>query len=106
MTIKDEPCLRVIRLTETSEDTHKILPEYYEAVHVEQRDEPGALQNMIDNAASCCALCSDLSPYTKNENFLISRETASSGQWRRRQPIPPRSPAVQPGHESRRRVSH
>jgi DNA-binding MarR family transcriptional regulator/GNAT superfamily N-acetyltransferase len=44
--------VQIVRLTEPTEDAHKILQEYYEAVHVIQRDKPGAIQNMIDDAAS------------------------------------------------------
>ncbi len=44
--------LRIIRLTEVCEEAVEILQEYYEAVHVVQRDERRSLQTFIDEPAS------------------------------------------------------
>ncbi|HEY4046180.1 MAG TPA: GNAT family N-acetyltransferase [Acidobacteriaceae bacterium] len=44
--------VRIVRLTEANEDALQILHEYYEAVHVVQRDKPGAIQKIIDETAS------------------------------------------------------
>jgi DNA-binding MarR family transcriptional regulator/GNAT superfamily N-acetyltransferase len=49
---KAKPVVRVVRLTALSVEAHRILHEYYEAVHVVQRDKPGSLQEMIDDPAS------------------------------------------------------
>ena len=46
------PPVRIVRLTKPSKDALQILHEYYEAVHVVQRDKPGAIQKIIDEAAS------------------------------------------------------
>ena len=42
----------IVRLTKACDEAVKILQEYYEAVHVVQRDEPGSLQMLIDEPAS------------------------------------------------------
>jgi len=44
--------LRIVRLTEVDDDARAILDEYYEAVHVVQRDKPGRIQKLIDTPAS------------------------------------------------------
>jgi DNA-binding MarR family transcriptional regulator/N-acetylglutamate synthase-like GNAT family acetyltransferase len=49
---KQEPEVRIVRLMRTTKEAAQILEEYYEAVHVVQRDRPGALQKMIDEPAS------------------------------------------------------
>jgi DNA-binding MarR family transcriptional regulator/GNAT superfamily N-acetyltransferase len=49
---KQEPEVRIVRLTRATKEAAQILEEYYEAVHVVQRDRPGALQKMIDEPAS------------------------------------------------------
>ncbi|HKT27546.1 helix-turn-helix domain-containing GNAT family N-acetyltransferase [Dyella sp.] len=46
------PPLRIVRLTEVNDDALAILHEYYEAVHVVQRDKPGSIQKLIDTPAS------------------------------------------------------
>jgi DNA-binding MarR family transcriptional regulator/GNAT superfamily N-acetyltransferase len=49
---KQEPEVRIVRLTRATKEAAQILEEYYEALHVVQRDRPGALQKMIDEPAS------------------------------------------------------
>lgn len=49
---RQEPEVRIVRLTRAMKEAAQILEEYYEAVHVVQRDRPGALQKMIDEPAS------------------------------------------------------
>jgi GNAT superfamily N-acetyltransferase len=49
---KQEPEVRIVRLTRATKEAAQILEEYYEAVHVVQRDRPGALQKVIDEPAS------------------------------------------------------
>lgn len=44
--------LRIVRLTEVNDDALAIIHEYYEAVHVVQRDKPGSIQKLIDTPAS------------------------------------------------------
>ena len=44
--------LRIIRLTETSDEALQLLQEYYEAVHVVQRDTPEKIQSILDDRAS------------------------------------------------------
>src|SRR3954468_15441221 len=44
--------IRIVRLTAANEDAVAILHEYYEAVHVVQRDKPGGLQEIIDGPGS------------------------------------------------------
>jgi len=44
--------VRIVRLTEASEEALQILNEYYEAVHVVKRDKPGEIQEIIDDAGS------------------------------------------------------
>jgi len=46
------PPVRIVRLTKSNKDALQILHEYYEAVHVVQRDKPEAIQKIIDEAAS------------------------------------------------------
>ena len=41
-----------MRLTTVNDDAHRILREYYEAVHVVQRDSPGSMQKLVDDPAS------------------------------------------------------
>ncbi len=43
---------RVVRLSTASDDALRLLREYYEAVHVVQRDTPRAIRNMIDGIRS------------------------------------------------------
>jgi DNA-binding MarR family transcriptional regulator/N-acetylglutamate synthase-like GNAT family acetyltransferase len=47
-----KPEVRVIRLHEETPDTRDILQEYYAAVHVVQRDKPGAIRKIIDAPTS------------------------------------------------------
>ncbi len=51
-----KPPVRIVRLTGcltgASDDAIEILHEYYEAVHVVQRDRPGSLQKILDDPAS------------------------------------------------------
>jgi DNA-binding MarR family transcriptional regulator/GNAT superfamily N-acetyltransferase len=47
-----QPSLRIVRLTEFDEDARIILNEYYEAVHVVQRDKPGSLQKLAGASGS------------------------------------------------------
>jgi ribosomal protein S18 acetylase RimI-like enzyme len=49
---RQEPEVRIVRLRRAMKEAAQILEEYYEAVHVVQRDRPGALQKMIDEPAS------------------------------------------------------
>jgi GNAT superfamily N-acetyltransferase len=44
--------VRIVRLAEANEDAVRLLQEYYEAVHVVQRDSPEAVQKIIDDASS------------------------------------------------------
>lgn len=44
--------LRIVRLAEVNDDALAIIHEYYEAVHVVQRDKPGGIQRLIDTPAS------------------------------------------------------
>lgn len=44
--------LRIVRLDRLDEDALSILGEYYEAVHVVQRDKPGSLQKLVDEPGS------------------------------------------------------
>ena len=44
--------VRIVRLKKASEEATGILQEYYEAVHVVQRDKPESLQKLIDTRAS------------------------------------------------------
>jgi DNA-binding MarR family transcriptional regulator/N-acetylglutamate synthase-like GNAT family acetyltransferase len=44
--------LRIVRLAEVNDDALAIIHEYYEAVHVVQRDKPGGIQKLIDTPAS------------------------------------------------------
>lgn len=44
--------VRIVRLSEVDDDALTLLHEYYEAVHVVQRDKPGSVQKLIDAPAS------------------------------------------------------
>lgn len=44
--------LRIVRLTKVDDDALAIIHEYYEAVHVVQRDKPSSIQKLIDTPAS------------------------------------------------------
>jgi DNA-binding MarR family transcriptional regulator/GNAT superfamily N-acetyltransferase len=44
--------VRIVRLTRASSEALEILEEYYEAVHVVRRDNPTALQSLLDEPAS------------------------------------------------------
>ncbi|MGB8538152.1 MAG: helix-turn-helix domain-containing GNAT family N-acetyltransferase [Acidobacteriaceae bacterium] len=44
--------IRIVQLTKETQAAHEILQEYYETVNVLVRDKPGAVQAMIDAAAS------------------------------------------------------
>ena len=44
--------VRILRLARASSEAHEILEEYYEAVHVVQRDSPAALQSLLDDPVS------------------------------------------------------
>lgn len=44
--------VRIVRLKTADDDVRAILQEYYEAVHVVQRDEPGSLEKIVGAAAS------------------------------------------------------
>lgn len=46
------PAIRIERLTTASEEATAILNEYYEAVHVVQRDRPGSLKKLLTEAGS------------------------------------------------------
>ena len=48
----EKPRIRIERLTEFIPEARDLLQEYYLTVNVAQRDEPGALQRMITDAAS------------------------------------------------------
>jgi ribosomal protein S18 acetylase RimI-like enzyme len=48
----ETPRIRIERLTEFSPEARDLLQEYYLAVNVVQRDEPGTLQRMITDAGS------------------------------------------------------
>ena len=43
---------RIVRLTEASDEALQLLQEYYEAVHVVQRDTPEKIQTILDDRAS------------------------------------------------------
>jgi DNA-binding MarR family transcriptional regulator/GNAT superfamily N-acetyltransferase len=44
--------VRIVRLAKSNPDAIRLLQEYYEAVHVVQRDAPGAIQKIIDDSRS------------------------------------------------------
>src|SRR5580698_6763204 len=44
--------LRIVRLTEASDEALQLLQEYYEAVHVVRRDTPEKIQAILDDRAS------------------------------------------------------
>ena len=44
--------VRIVRLSESNDDAVRLLQEYYEAVHVVQRDTPEAIQKIIDDSCS------------------------------------------------------
>lgn len=47
-----KPAVRIVRLSEASDDASRLLEEYYEAVGVLQRDTPEAIQQIIGDASS------------------------------------------------------
>jgi DNA-binding MarR family transcriptional regulator len=49
---QQKAAIRIVRLTAAKDDTLAILQEYYEAVHVVQRDNPGTIQKIIDAPCS------------------------------------------------------
>jgi DNA-binding MarR family transcriptional regulator/N-acetylglutamate synthase-like GNAT family acetyltransferase len=44
--------VRIVRLTAANDDAAELLQEYYDAVHVVQRDKPGSVQEIIDAPGS------------------------------------------------------
>jgi GNAT superfamily N-acetyltransferase len=44
--------MRIVRLSEANDDAYRLLEEYYEAVGVNQRDTPEAIQQIIGDASS------------------------------------------------------
>lgn len=46
------PAVRIVRLEKVNEDAIRLLEEYYEAVHVVQRDSPAAVGKVIGDASS------------------------------------------------------
>lgn len=46
------PGIRIVRLSEASEEAFRLLREYYEAIHVVQRDTPKAIQQIIEDDSS------------------------------------------------------
>lgn len=46
------PPVRIVRLRKVDDDALALLHEYYEAVHVVQRDKPGSVQKLIETPAS------------------------------------------------------
>lgn len=51
--LEDRPKpVRIVRLDEVNDDALALLHEYYDAVHVVQRDPPGSVQKLIDAPAS------------------------------------------------------
>jgi len=50
--ILNRRAVRVVRLSTASDDAFRLLREYYEAVHVVQRDTPRAIQKMIEGVSS------------------------------------------------------
>ena len=48
----EQQYVRIVRLTEDTQDARDILKEYYEAVNVVVRDKPRDIRKMIDDAAS------------------------------------------------------
>jgi len=51
-TNQQEPVVRIVRLRAANNDALEILKEYYEAVHVVQRDKPEDIQKIIEAPAS------------------------------------------------------
>jgi DNA-binding MarR family transcriptional regulator/GNAT superfamily N-acetyltransferase len=47
-----KPAVRIVRLSEASDDAFRLLEEYYEAVSVVQRDTPSAIRKLIADASS------------------------------------------------------
>lgn len=47
-----KPTVRIVRLTAASDDAQAILHEYYEAVHVVQRDKPASMKELVDAPGS------------------------------------------------------
>lgn len=48
---REEP-VKIVRLKQACDEALRILEEYYEAAHVVQRDQPGSLQDLIDEPGS------------------------------------------------------
>lgn len=48
----EDPSIHIVRISETNNDVHRLLQEYYEAVHVVVRDTPKAIQELINAPAS------------------------------------------------------
>lgn len=49
---RQQPPIRIVHLDKVDDDAIALLHEYYEAVHVVQRDKPGSVQKLIDAPAS------------------------------------------------------
>ncbi|HEY2040866.1 MAG TPA: helix-turn-helix domain-containing GNAT family N-acetyltransferase [Edaphobacter sp.] len=49
---RQTPAIRIERLTKAGEEAVAILEEYYEAVHVVQRDKPGSLKKLLTESGS------------------------------------------------------
>lgn len=49
---QQKAAVRIVRLASADDDALAILQEYYEAVHVVQRDNPGSIQKIIDAPSS------------------------------------------------------
>jgi len=49
---KQEPIIRIVRLSNANEDAIRLLEEYYEAVDIARRDSPEGIQEIIDHPAS------------------------------------------------------
>ena len=52
LTAPKNDAVKIVRLTKTCNEAIQILQEYYEAVHVVQRDKPQSLQKLIEAPAS------------------------------------------------------
>lgn len=71
---KRMPSVRIVRLTAANDDALAILHEYYEAVHVVQRDKPASVQKIVDAPGSGIWLA-----YLKDEvvGCVVLRKLAS-----------------------------
>jgi DNA-binding MarR family transcriptional regulator/GNAT superfamily N-acetyltransferase len=49
---QQKPSIRIVRLTIANDDARRILQEYYEAVHVVQRDTPASVQRILNARGS------------------------------------------------------